>query len=399
MLATSTATSAHSDTTSGDPSVRSPDTEVIKIDLDHTLEPKEVFQTSETNGIQIISVELAIGNGGGHYQYDPAESGVLNAESLQNEVDSLSGTEAVITSIEIDASSSSKSTQDRSVSSETKSKAPNTEQFEEVFSELPETKPTDANITGIKDDIEKESTSASPQLAKASAVGAETKAHANRVVFRTDDDVNGRRKVSFDAAWKDASNIKSAPNDWGFEVELYQHNYKLSSKVVRPACPADTDDRYWADARLHGATVVYTVNNGISSSQLSKIETYLDNNHWSDPCSQGGIGFGIGKPKSIPTWDSKVDGKTTHQEIYVTMSLKKGKASWSNVHAASSFVKNNCTSRAHTDCMGLSGKWPASSMGGDSDMLLLNENRKWKTPTYFSWDAYADKRPKALTRM
>ncbi|SMY05387.1 hypothetical protein BANT918_03406 [Brevibacterium antiquum CNRZ 918] len=31
-----------------------------------------------------------------------------------------------------------------------------------------------------------------------------------------------------------------------------------------------------------------------------------------------------------------------------------------------------------------------------TDMLLLNANRNWRTPTHFSWDEYADKRPKAL---
>lgn len=48
--------------------------------------------------------------------------------------------------------------------------------------------------------------------------------------------------------------------------------------------------------------------------------------------------------------------------------------------------------------MGTGGSWPAKDMGGDSDMLLLNPNRKWKTPTYFTWDAEAAKRLQGLKR-
>ncbi len=81
------------------------------------------------------------------------------------------------------------------------------------------------------------------------------------------------------------------------------------------------------------------------------------------------------------------------------MYLKKGRASWSHISAASKFVKDNCAGKpASTDCMGIGGSWPAKDMGGDSDMLLLHPDRKWKTPTYFTWDAEATKRPQGLKR-
>src|SRR5699024_1886479 len=145
-----------------------------------------------------------------------------------------------------------------------------------------------------------------------------------------------------------------------YDEPLYQHNYKLSDTIQRPASDKVTDEDSWADAGLHGTTIAYLFNNKKNSSAAAKLEPYLDNNHWSDPCSQGGIGVGFGKLKTLPRWDEAVLDTKIHQSLTVTMAVPKGNAAWSHISAASSFVAYNCEAedKAETDCIGLVGKWP-----------------------------------------
>lgn len=149
--------------------------------------------------------------------------------------------------------------------------------------------------------------------------------------------------------------------------------------------------------------MVVVINDGLPKAKMEQLETYIDANHLSDPCSQGSIGFGIGHPYAIPDMKFAIGGPdmVLHQTVDVDMRLKPGKLSRSHLWAATKYVPNNCPGGvAHTDCMGLytdpARPWPETKLGGGTDMLLLNKDRKWQTPTHFSWDEYADRRPKAL---
>lgn len=139
---------------------------------------------------------------------------------------------------------------------------------------------------------------------------------------------------------------------------------------------------------------------GVSKAKEKTIYPYLDRNHLSDECARGTIGIGIGKPKNIPNYGGGDAGQKINQRVFVRISLPKGKNSWSHLSSASSFLPNNCPKGLHMDCMELfeepCNTWSEKHMGGKTDMLLLNKKRNWKTPTYFSWDQYANKRPKAL---
>lgn len=385
-------------------SARPQSVETEKIELDHSVDVAETLKEADKREIHILSAELLVGNGGGLYQYDPSLSASKNAESLQSQIGNLTGTSAIVNSLEITdpPKKDAQKTKNSPSASAHNSATTNRDQVQKAFAGLDETKPTSDDISQIRDGVEDSKGAARSHNLKPQADGvpAETNAHPNNVAFRTDDDVKDRRKVTYDIQWMDKSDIKNAPDDWGLEVELYQHNYKLSDTIQRPACPKGTDEKFWADAGLHGTTIAYLFNNKKNSSAEAKLEPYLDNNHWSDPCSQGGIGVGFGKLKTLPRWDETVLDTKIHQSLTVTMAVPKGNAAWSHISAASSFVAYNCEAedKAETDCIGLVGKWPEAKMGGDSDMLLLNKNRKWKTPTYFSWSANAIKRPAGLPR-
>ncbi|AMT93184.1 hypothetical protein A2T55_04810 [Brevibacterium linens] len=375
-----------------------------KVELDHNVDVADTFKEADKQGIHILSAELLVGNGGGLYQYDPNLSASKNAESLQSQIKNLTGTSAVVTALEVLYPPKKGSQKQQSSPSATAqgSAVKGEDQVRRAFAGLDETDPTDDDISRIRDDVENSPGTAESHMLKpqANGVPAETNAHPNNVSFRTDDNVGGKRKVTYDIQWMDKSDIKNAPDGWGLEVELYQYNYKLSDVIQRPACPKGTDEKFWADAGLHGTTITYLFNNKKNSSAKAKLEPYLDNNHWSDPCYQGGIGVGFGKPKTLPRWDETILDTKIHQRLTVAMSVPKGNAAWSHIGAASSFVAYNCQAKgkADTDCMGQVGIWPEDKMGGISDMLLLNKNRKWKTPTYFSWSANAVKRPAGLPR-
>lgn len=107
---------------------------------------------------------------------------------------------------------------------------------------------THTPAVGVRANQEGNSSSKTAEKAAAKPVAAETEAHPNSVTFKTDDNVSGKRKLTVDATWKGDNSARKNPKDWGFEISLYQWNYNMSSTIVRPACPASTDDRFWADA-------------------------------------------------------------------------------------------------------------------------------------------------------
>jgi hypothetical protein len=82
-------------------SARPQSVETEKIGLDHSVDVAETFKQADKRGIHILSAELLVGNGGGLYQYDPNLSASKNAESLQSQIKNLTGTSAVVNSLEV----------------------------------------------------------------------------------------------------------------------------------------------------------------------------------------------------------------------------------------------------------------------------------------------------------
>lgn len=374
---------------------------LTRIHFKHPLDPEKFFEKAAAEDIKIRTIELSVGdNAGGLYGYDPTLTAKQNASALQSDIKESGGEYSVATSAQIAKSDTANSKK----RSEPAVEANSTEDdiARGSFNELPEKRSDNTHLpaVGVRANQEGNSSSKTAEKAAAKPVAAETEAHPNSVTFKTDDNVSGKRKLTVDATWKGDNSARKNPKDWGFEISLYQWNYNMSSTIVRPACPASTDDRFWADARMHSVTIVYMYNDGVKFKSDSSIEPYLDTNHWSDPCSQGALGFGIGRPDKIPYWGLNVPEMRWNQKLSAVMYLKKGKNSWSHISASSKFVKDNCAGEpASTDCMGTGGTWPKDEMGGgSSDMILLNKSRKWKTPTFFGWDAEAVKRPAGLKR-
>ena len=223
-----------------------------------------------------------------------------------------------------------------------------------------------------------------------------TRAHANSVWFQTKDNGDGKRQVLINAAWFGKSNLKNAPDPlrWGLEFQLYQWNYSLDGKNKRPTCPIGTNKQFWANASLAGATMTAVINDGRDHNN-----TYIDDDHVLDSCQLGAIGFGIQHAKGVSDLDLPLgDGLDLHQTIFVDMRLNPGDKPWSHISANSKFVSDDCAGLpAESSCMNLfpeTASWP---LDGNRDMLLLNSERKWKTPTHFNCDEFEDKRPKAIT--
>lgn len=380
------------------------DSSQVTVDLDHPIafdSALTIAQDSATDHQATVeSFEFMIGNGIGHYIYDSDLSLSANESlALENLADQAPGGTPAITEITFEIPEQDSSPHARSTT-------PDKDLTESVAEDAEQEKEQDAgdvDLAKVRDaQIGTQEAAEAEAQAAADPNKPSTRGHPNVTWFQTKDNVKGKRQLIVMESWLNSSNAKKAPFWWGSETQLYQHNKKLSSKKVRPFCPADTDDRFWADARLKGASMTMVVNDGTGDSSLKKMETYIDKEHSSDECSKGAIGFGIGKPAAMPDMKFKNGKTTTHQTVYVDMRLKPGKNSWSHVSAATKYVQNNCNPQpAGTKCMGLglnpARNWPASLGGPKStDMLLLNANRNWRTPTHFSWDEYADKRPKAL---
>ncbi len=110
--------------------------------------------------------------------------------------------------------------------------APSEDHAKKIFSKLPERITAKKSIPSIVDRNAKDQPSdgrIEAQVAK--PVPAQTEAHPNSVKFRTDDNVDGKRKVTIDAIWKGDNSARKNPLDWGIEISLYQWNYKLSQTV------------------------------------------------------------------------------------------------------------------------------------------------------------------------
>lgn len=373
-------------------SQHSPGHEVQTLDLPHKVTALDAFRLAESEGVKIKYAQLDVGNGGGIYAYDPELTATENANAVLREIEAIAHVEPTVTELTVDRELAGSQSLAGGVTGSA------ADDVLDEFADLPSAVVEDKDISFIREDEDGLGESFHSLADSSKGVEAMTKSHPNRVVYRTEDDVEGKRQLTIDAAWQGGNDIKSSPRGWGFEVQLYQVNRNLSDKVHRPACPKGNDERFWAHGDISGAVVVFSVNEGISDDELKGMELYLDSNHLSDPCSQGAIGFGIGEPANVPDWGDKGGDRQTQQDVFAKFSLAKGKNAWSHIWAASKFVKNGCPGRATTNCMGLGGAWPEEEWGGKSDMLLLNKDRGWKTPAYFSWDYLADRRPLPLDR-
>ncbi|MBD8021934.1 hypothetical protein [Brevibacterium gallinarum] len=380
------------------------DPEVETVELDYPVETNDLFSRAETLGVKIVSVEYLISDGLGVYIYDTEKTAEENAADLEVTLHSQApGGNPAVFSVTALAATQQPSHSDGSPQNAGSFAAPSS--LLDEARHLPHAEPGDSelprpdglgdelNDSGLREDGFNTSSDEPP-----------TRAHPNSIWFQTKDNVDGKRQVSIFSQWAGQSNTHKAPKYWwGAEIQLYQHNYNLPEKISRPLCAPGTDKRYWANASLAGATMTVSINDGTADGVLKSLEAYIDSNHLSDPCSTGAIGVGFGKPTVIPDMDINWGGgnEKLHQMLYVDLRLPKGSNSWSHISAATKYVQNNCQGhRSHTDCMGLSidpgHPWPKDKLKGGTDFLLLNKQRKWRTPTHFSWDEYADRRPKAL---
>lgn len=379
------------------PDADAPDAEVI--DFDHPISVDDANDVITAERLEVQSIEFLVGNGIGHHVFDPSVSAEENAMELSENLKQQApgGNAAVISAtVQVERSDG------RAIS---RGGGASVDAVVDAAALLPEQGNGDVDLTELREEPDGLPSSYEPAV-EAQAANTDippTRAHPNTVWIQTKDKVAGKRQVVFNARWINKSNARNAPHWWGSEFQLHQRNADLSSSRSRPLCAVGTDAKFWADASLKGATMVAVINDGLPKAKMEQLETYIDSNHLLDPCSQGSIGFGIGHPYGIPDMKFPLGGPDTvlHQDIYVDMRLKPGKLSRSSIWAATKYVPNNCPGgAAHTDCMGLTTDparpWPTSKLGGGTDMLLLNKSRNWRTPTHFSWDEYADRRPKPL---
>lgn len=378
--------------------------QVSEVELPHPLAAADAFEVVESEDAEVVSATLTVDKAIAVYQYDDEQSDSANATNADQSLTDLVGGSGVVTSVTVADEAQGTATQ----SARSRSSDNLDDRIIEAAEAEPEAKADSVDAVAIRDDFAEETYGStddrgvneiSPQAA---SDHPETLAHANRTVFKTEDSVSGKREVTMEMQWINNSNLVRLYDDWGFENDLYQWNNKLSSTAQRPACPKDTDTKFWANASLKGGTAVFIFNEGLSSAKNKAISPYLDRNHLSDTCNQGTIGIGIGEPKKIPNYGGGEAGQKINQRAFVRLSLLKGNASWSHISSASSFLPNNCPKGVHQDCMGLheepGNTWSEKNMGGDTDTLLLNKKRGWKTPAYFSWDEFASKRPQGIGR-
>lgn len=374
--------------------------EVHTVDFGHALSAETAFKLADAEDLEVHDVTLTIDAAIFVYQYDTDLTVSDNAGNVDSLVRSMVGSEAAVQQLGVvepnDERSRSRSDFDDAL-----------RRLEERADRAPEMVPEKVDALKMREDLGDAGETAvdSPAAPRASTDKPETRAHANVTVFQTQDSVTpkdggpSRREVTMEIQWINESDLRKAPDSWGYEVDLYQKNYNLSSTKSRPNCPAGTDKKFWADASLKGTIAAFIFNEGLTSKQNVAIEPHIDSNHILDNCDTGAIGAGIGEPKKIPHANSGEAGHKLHQRAFVRYQIPKGSEARSHLAAASSFVYNACPGKAGTNCMGLIGdpivEWP-DSLGGSTDMILLNESRKWRAPAHFSWDEYASKRPLAL---
>lgn len=366
--------------------------ESTAIEFDHPISARDAFEIAKNNDFEVQSVGFKVGNGVGSYIYDSSISLDANIQNLEENLQNQApGGNAAVNKLTVVAKDSASTTAARSSSA-------SNDLLDDARGKPPQDA-GDADLTRKRDQEvpkTKQQNRAAAVKDKARSSEPPTRAHANSVWFETKDNVDGKRQVLINADWLGKSNLKNAPDPlrWGLEFQLYQWNYSLDGKNKRPTCPIGTNKQFWANASLAGATMTAVINDGEDHNN-----TYIDNDHAFDSCQMGAIGFGIQHAKGVSDLDLPLGGGLNlHQTIFVDMRLNPGDKPWSHISANSKFVSDNCAGLpAESSCMNLfpeSAPWP---LDGNRDMLLLNSERKWKTPAHFNWDEFEDKRPKAIT--